>query len=144
MMCRWPSITIAIYFVIVLFNRVDGETVSIGKLLELQFNYLTDFGRTFSVILREQQQDDLVELFAKVFDGIASDQNIQIQTDFVIIDRNRFDTSFDGCEFVDCVRYASNTRSESKWFAIFSLRENFKGVFADDRYNLRYGVAGSR
>lgn len=62
--------------------------------------------KTFSVIIREQQQDDLVDLFAKVLNDIETIEKVQIRTDYVIVDRNGFDESLNECKCV-CVNASS-------------------------------------
>lgn len=56
--------------------------------------------RKIPVILREQQQDDLVDVFAKSFNHIETTEKVQIRTDYVIVDRNGFDGSLEERKFV--------------------------------------------
>lgn len=49
------------------------------------------------MVLREKEQEDLVGLFTKAFDGIQTAENIKIRTDYVIVDRNGIDASFNDC-----------------------------------------------
>lgn len=83
-------------------NTTSGQEVSIGKWLWLiyfvsQFNFWTLW---ISVVLREQQQDDLVELFTQVLNEIESSENIRIRADYVIVDRNGFDGSYVDCKYM--------------------------------------------